>query len=154
MAKNLYGMISASYSISQCAGAGGAWINRVHDNRVIFCIDGGYRPTSEWEFSARWIYSGGVPYTPFDLAASNKLERGVLDASKINGERRPPYHCLNVRFDKRFNFSGCDIVCYLSVWNVYNRKNVAQYFWSQVKNVQETIYQWGILPVFGIEYEI
>ncbi len=82
-----------------------------------------------------------------------KLERGVLDASKINGERRPSYHCLNVRFDERFNFSGCDIVCYLSVWNVYNRKNVAQYFWSQVKNVQETIYQWGILPVFGIEYE-
>ena len=45
------------------------------------------------------------------------------------------------------------MVFYLSIWNVYNRKNVAQYFWNEVKNEQGTIYQWGILPVFGIEYE-
>ena len=153
MAKDFYGMISASYSSSQYLGGGAAWINRVYDNRVIFCVDGGYKPNSEWEFSARWIYAGGIPYTPFDVAASRSLDRGVLDAGKINAERLPPYHCLNVRFDKRFNFTGSDVVCYLSVWNVYDRKNVAQYFWNQVKNDQGTIYQWGILPVFGIEYE-
>lgn len=153
MARDFYGMISASYSSSQYLGSGGSWINRVYDNRIIFCVDGGYRPNDEWEFSARWIYAGGVPYTPFDIAASRSLDRGVLDGRRINAERLPPYHCLNLRFDKRFNFSGSDMVVYLSVWNVYNRKNVAQYFWNEVKNEQGTIYQWGILPVFGIEYE-
>ncbi len=60
---------------------GRSWIDRVYDNRIIFCIEGGYRPDDEWEFSLRWI------------------------------------------------------------------------FWDEVKNQQRTIYQWGILPVFGVEYE-
>ncbi len=153
MAKDFYGMISASYSSSQYLGAGGSWIDRVYDNRVIFCVDGGYKPNDQWEFSLRWIYAGGIPYTPFDIAASEKIDRGVLDGSRINAERTPPYHSLNARIDRRFNFSGSDLICYLSVWNAYNRKNVAQYFWNEVKNRQGTIYQWGILPVFGLEYE-
>ncbi|MGB6066282.1 MAG: TonB-dependent receptor, partial [Desulfomonilaceae bacterium] len=153
MAKDFYGMVSASYSSSQYMGSGGAWIDRVYDNRIIFCVDGGYKPNNEWEFNIRWIYAGGVPYTPFDVAASRNLDRGVLDGNRVNADRYPAYHSLNVRFDKRFNFSGSDLVFYLSAWNVYNRKNVAQYFWNEVKNEQGTIYQWGILPVFGVEYE-
>lgn len=153
MARDLYGMVSASYSKSRYMGGNGSWIDRVYDNRFIFCVEGGYKPDDEWEFSMRWVFAGGVPYTPFDIAASSRLDRGVLDASRINALRYPDYHSLNVRFDKRFNFSGSDLVAYLSVWNVYNRKNVAQYFWNQVKNEQGTLYQWGILPVFGLEYE-
>lgn len=153
LAKDFYGMIGASYSTSQYMGSNGSWIDRVYDNRFIFCIEGGYKPDDEWEFSMRWIYAGGTPYTPFDAAASRNLDRGVLNASRINAERYPAYHSLNVRFDKRFNFSGSDLVFYLSVWNAYNRKNVAQYFWNEVENKQGTIYQWGILPVFGLEYE-
>jgi len=41
----------------------------------------------------------------------------------------------------------------LSVWNAYNRKNVASYFWNQNKNEQGVIYQWNMLPIFGLEYE-
>ncbi len=153
MAKDFYGMVSASYSKSGYEANDGVWYDRVYDNRIIFCIEGGYKPGDDWEFSIRWIYAGGPPYTPFDIAASQRLDRGVLDATRINSDRYPAYHSLNVRLDKRFNFSGSDLVFYLSAWNVYNRKNVAQYFWNEVRNEQGTIYQWGILPVFGIEYE-
>lgn len=153
MAKDFYGMLSASYSSSQYMGANGSWVDRVYDNRLIFCVEGGYKPDDNWEFSMRWIYAGGVPYTPFDRAASRSLDRGVLDGSRVNAERYPPYSSLNVRFDRRFNFSGSDMVLYISVWNAYDRKNVAQYFWNEIRNEQGTLYQWGILPVFGLEYE-
>jgi hypothetical protein len=45
------------------------------------------------------------------------------------------------------------MICYLNIWNIYNRENIAGYHWSSVENRQETYNQWGILPVIGIEYE-
>ncbi|MEJ2637660.1 MAG: hypothetical protein P8184_20525, partial [Calditrichia bacterium] len=106
-----------------------------------------------WEFSMRWIYAGGVPYTPFDQMQSWELNRAVLDESRVTMDRYPDYHSLNVRFDKRFLFDSSNLVFYFSVWNAYRRKNVAAYFWNQKENKQDTIYQWTMLPVFGLEYE-
>jgi hypothetical protein len=63
------------------------------------------------------------------------------------------YHSLNIRCDRRFHFTGSNLIVYLSAWNVYGRKNVAAYFWKQLSNEQGTLYQWGFLPVFGLEYE-
>jgi hypothetical protein len=39
------------------------------------------------------------------------------------------------------------------VWNAYNRSNVASYYWNEVQNEQATLYQWNLLPIFGLEYE-
>jgi hypothetical protein len=153
LAEEFYGLASASYSSSEYQNGGGAWTDRICDNRVTFSIEGGYKPNSEWEFSARWIYAGGRPYTPFDVARSSAERRGIFDGERVNAERYPAYHSLNVRFDKRFHFASSNLVSYLSIWNVYQRKNVATYFWDQVENVQGTIYQWGLVPVFGLEYE-
>ncbi len=128
LAQNFYGLASASYSTVRYRGDDGVWRNRVFDNRIIFSIEGGYKPNSEWEFSARWIFAGGVPYTPLDIAASQALNRDVLDQTRINAARMPDYHSLNIRADKRFHFVNSNMVTYLSIWNAYNRKNVASYF--------------------------
>ena len=154
LAENFYGLASATYFRTEYTGADDIWRNRVFDNRFIVSAEGGYKPDNEWEFSARWIYAGGTPYTPFDLAASQQLKRGVFDAGNINGSRYPVYHSMNVRFDKRFHFTSSNLVLYLSAWNVYNRKNVAAYFWNENENSQDTIYQWNLLPIFGVEYEL
>jgi outer membrane receptor protein involved in Fe transport len=153
LAKNFYGLASASYFRTRYKGLDGITRNRVFDNRIIFSLEGGYKPNSKWEFSLRWIFAGGPPYTPFDEEASRVLNRAVLDANNINAARYPDYHSLNVRFDRRFHFSGSNLIFYLSVWNAYNRKNVATYFWNQVENQQGVIRQWGALPIFGLEFE-
>ena len=153
LATDFYGLASASYFRSRYAGSDGIWRNRVFDNRFIFGIEGGYRPGGDWEFSARWIFAGGVPYTPLNIEASRSLGRDVLDLTKIDAARLPDYSSLNVRVDKRFYFSGSNLVAYVSVWNAYNRKNVAQYFWSASENRVDVIYQWGLLPIFGVEYD-
>ncbi len=153
LVKDFYGLASASFSVSQFAGAGGKWINRIYDNRFVFGIEGGYKPDNQWEFSARWIFAGGTPYTPFDLEKSEALDKAVLDADRVNSLRNPDYHSLNIRADRRFNFTGTNLIIYISIWNVYNRKNVAGYFWNETKNKPGTLYQWGILPIFGVEFE-
>ena len=112
-----------------------------------------YKPNKYWEFSTRWIYAGGSPYTPFDVEKSTESVRGVFDENQINGERKADYHSLNVRADRRFYFGHSSMILYLSIWNVYGRENISEYEWNENTNQVQKSTQWGMLPVFGIEYE-
>ena len=153
LAEDFYGLISGSYSRVRYEDYDGVWRDRVFDNRYNFSVGGGYKPNNVWEFSMRWIYAGGPPYTPFDTVASQAINRGVLDQNSINAERYPDYHSLNVRLDRRFHFSHSNLILYLSVWNTYNQKNISSYYWDETENKLDTSYQWGLIPVFGLEYE-
>ncbi|MBN2355353.1 TonB-dependent receptor [candidate division KSB1 bacterium] len=153
LARRFYGLASAGIFRARYRDLQGTWRDRVFDNRYLFSIEGGYKPNANWEFSGRWIYAGGAPYTPFDLDKSAQAHREVLDQNRVNGARYPAYHSLNIRFDRRFHFYRSNLIFYLSVWNVYGRKNIATYFWNDPEQKQDVIYQWGTLPIFGLEYE-
>ena len=157
LAKSIYGLASATYFRSRCKSYDGVWRNRSYDNRLIVSIEGGYKPTPGLEMSLRWIYAGGVPYTPIDQLLSETNGYAVLDANRINTERYSDYHSMNVRLDKRFFFNKTNLIIYASVWNAYNQKNIAEYFWNadgdNGNGSMEEVYQWGLLPIIGIEYE-
>jgi hypothetical protein len=153
LAESVYGMASASYFRSQYEDYSGNHKDRIYDNRLTFNIEGGYKPNKKWEYSMRWIYAGGAPYTPLDEAASREANRGVYDSNMINSLRLPAYHSLNLRVDRRFFFDRSNIVLYLSVWNIYGRENVAGYTWNEITNKKETMTQWSTLPILGVEYE-
>ncbi|MBN2104628.1 TonB-dependent receptor [bacterium] len=153
LAKDFYGMISGAFFKTCYRDLQGQWRDRIFDNRMVFGVEGGYKPNNTWEFSLRWIYAGGIPYTPYNEVKSADLVRGVYDDSRINESRNPDYHSLNVRFDRRFHFSKSNLVFYLSVWNAYGRKNVSAHYWNEQKNRESISYQWGLLPIFGLEYE-
>lgn len=153
LAKNFYGMISGSYFRTRYRDFNSDWHDRVFDNKYVVNIEGGYKPNDEWEFSLRWIYAGGRPYTPFNQSASESAGTRIIDASNINNSRYPAYHSMNMRIDKRFHFTSTNLVIYLSVWNVYNRENTATIFWDEINNREKTINQWSLLPIFGIEFE-
>jgi len=149
----LYGMISGSFSVSEYRNPGEEWRRRIFDNRWTGTVEGGYRVDQSWEFSCRWLLAGGRPYTPLDIEESAAQNRTILDDSRINGERYPTYSSLNIRADRRFNFQQTSLVCYLSVWNLLNRKNVTATYWNRIENKEDSIYQWGRMPIFGLEYE-
>lgn len=153
LARNFYGLVSGAYFETRYQGGDGIWRNRVFDNRFLFSLEGGYKPNFRWEFSARWIFAGGRPCTPFDESASRALNRAVLDESQINAARYPAYHSMNLRCDRRFHFANSNLILYFSVWNAYNHRNVAAYFWNQAENKPDAIYQWSLLPIFGFEFE-
>ncbi len=153
LAEKFYGLASASYFRSRYRGYDGLWRNRTFDSRFLASIEGGYKPNNRWEYSLHWMVSGGRPFTPFDVQASQQANAAVLDVQRVNSQRYPDFNWLNVRVDRRFNFARSSLVVYLSVYNVLNRKNVSTYFWNTVLNQPDTIYQWGALPIFGVEYE-
>ena len=153
LARKLYGLLSGAYFRSRYRDHDGQWRRRVFDNRYLFTVEGGYKPSHKQEFSLRWIYAGGAPYTPFDVAASEALGQGVFDAGRVNAARLPAYHSLNLRYDRRFHFKRSTLIAYLSLWNAYGRRNVATYTWNEIDNAPRAVEQWSTLPIFGLEFE-
>jgi hypothetical protein len=153
LAEDFYGLVSGSVSNSGYEDYFGNRHDRIYDNRFNFNVEGGYIPGNDWEFKVRWTYAGGAPYTPFDYEASKTAGVGIWDLGRTNSERLPDYHSMNIRIDKKFYFNTSSLLVYLSVWNVYNRKNVAFYYWNEVTNEIDSQTQWSTLPVLGIEYE-
>lgn len=151
--EKIYGMVSGSFFRSQYRGSDGKWRGRIFDNKYIFSLQGGYKPNRKWEFSIRWIIAGGMPYTPFDEERSRAVNSGIYDETRVNALRLPSYHSLNLRFDRRFHFSGSNLMLYVSVWNAYNRKNTANYYWNEIENKPDFSYQFSLLPILGIEFE-
>jgi len=149
----LYGLIGASWFRSQYRDLKEIWRDRSFDNRILVSVEGGYKPNKKWEFSLRWLFAGGAPYTPLDLNLSGLWNASVHDYSRVNESRYPDYHSLNVRVDRRFNFASSNMIVYVSVWNIYNRKNVALYYWDDGKKEPDVLHQWSILPIFGLKFE-
>lgn len=154
MASDFYGIMGISYFRSRYKDYNDKARDRQFDNKFLFNVIGGYKPNNTWEASIRWNYAGGQPYTPFDMDKSREFTKGIYDLSKVNAERMPVYHSLNFRIDRRFHMRESSVVAYLSVWNLYNRKNIALYLWDEDKNDVKTFYQWSFLPIIGIEYEL
>jgi hypothetical protein len=152
LTETFYGSAGGSWFRSRYRDLEGQWRNRAWDNRWVATLVGGYRPSHAWEISGRWSAAGGVPYTPFDITASTTLNSGVIDTNSINASRHPAYHSLNLRVDHRTVLRGSSITTFLSVWNVYNRENVSQFYWNEVEVRPDTINQWGIFPVIGLEW--
>ncbi|MFQ5499813.1 MAG: TonB-dependent receptor domain-containing protein, partial [Candidatus Zixiibacteriota bacterium] len=119
-----YVLVSGSVSKSTYRNSDGVWRDRIGDNRFVFNVQGGYKPNDWWEFSLRWIYAGGSPYTPINIKRSRSMRGTWIDTQRINESRFPAYHSLNLRIDRRFYFGSSNLTTYFSVLNAYNRENV------------------------------
>ncbi|MES2766545.1 MAG: TonB-dependent receptor [Bacteroidota bacterium] len=148
----LYGLISLSINQTSFTSIEGKSRPSPFDSRVIFNIASGYRFSPEWEFSAKFRLATGVPTTPFITSGTRA---GSLDFSQYNeGERLPIFHALDARLDKRWNFTNVQLVTYIDVQNVYNRKNFSAPRWNQrTQRVEQQTGGLGILPSIGVNVE-
>lgn len=149
----VYGLLAGSYSRTRYRGLDGIWRDRLFDNKINFSAEGGYKPNNKWEFSLRWVAAGGRPQTPLDLDRSRAQNVSVRDALRVNEDRIPAYHSLNLRVDRRYNFNKSSLIVFFSIWNAYNRKNVSMYYWNEIERQEDVLYQWSTLPVLGLEFE-
>lgn len=79
-----------------------------------------------WSAGLKWRFDGGLPYTPYDLETSARVEAWdalggpYFDFSRLNQNRFNPYHQLDVRVDKRFFFARWSLMLYVDIQNAYN----------------------------------
>ncbi|MFO8001087.1 MAG: TonB-dependent receptor [Marinilabilia sp.] len=109
-------------------------------------VDGDYIPSSwdsghlltftfnrslknNWDVGMKWRFAGGLPYTPYDLEKSERVQawnargREYIDYSRFNEERLEPFHQLDLRVDKSWMFRKFSLGLYMDIQNVYNKEN-------------------------------
>ena len=114
-----------------------------------------YNPTSTWEIGAKWQYRTGNPYTPVLGATLQTDPRNgesiyVPDYAATNSARLPAYHRLDAKISKAFRFDDWQMRVFLELLNVYNRKNLLDFSYSDDYTEREDIYQFPIIPYLGI----
>lgn len=79
-----------------------------------------------WRVGGRWRFVGGLPFTPYNLdrsslvAAWNLTGSPYIDYSKLNSERFPAFHQLDLRIDKSYYLNKITAKFYLDIQNLYN----------------------------------
>lgn len=116
--------------------------------------------SDDMEFSVRFRYSSGRPYTLREFTPNiQRREGGItwskgtwLESSTVNGERYPAYHRLDLQWLSRWHNEGYNIVMVVALQNIYNRANVAGYQYLS-DGTRNTIYQFSFFPVVGASVE-
>ena len=87
----------------------------------------------QWKFAASWLYGSGKPYTApisqYFIELLDGSELSYVHVGEKNSFRLPPYHRLDVSVSRTFpsETGGMDFVLGLSVFNLYNRRNISYY---------------------------
>ena len=116
------------------------------------------------EANIRWNLGSGLPFTPTagnyqaetfsnglttDYVTNNPSTISTI-LGGFNSQRLPSYHRLDVTVKKQFNFKNKDVLeLVASVTNAYNRNNI---FYIN-RTTSKKIYQFPILPSFGLSYK-
>lgn len=131
--------------------------DRRHNVNVIVSYQAGDR--KQWEFSTRWNFGSGFPFTqvqgyyeyiPFTGGVNTDYttENGQLGIiyGDLNKGQLPTYHRLDADIKRRFFFSEkTELEVNLGVSNIYNRDNV--FYVDRITN--EVVSQLPIMPNFG-----
>ncbi len=102
------------------------------DSRHIISMTGGKKFNKNWEVGLNWRFQSSLPYTPYDIERSSLTSVwdvtgiGLPDYDRLNSERNPSTHSLDVRVDKKWFFKKWSFNIYLDLENVYNNQAISQ----------------------------
>lgn len=111
------------------------------------------QPLGSYRYLSQRIVPGsGLQWDPEAEGAGGQGGYGVV-LSQRNGVRYPARHRLDVSLRWRVDKSWGRLTPYLSILNVYNRKNVLFYFFEYEKDppVRTGISMFPFLPTLGLE---
>jgi hypothetical protein len=126
--KGFYAVLAYTWVRSEFLDKNDNYVPTSWDSRHIVSLTGGKRFKNGWEFGMRWLFSGGAPYTPYDLATSSLITNwningvGLLDFNQLNTQRESSFHQLNIRVDKKLYLKQFNMNFYFDVQNVYGYK--------------------------------
>lgn len=149
----LYGIINYSYIKTGFTALAGGEKPGAYDPGHQFTLIAGYQFDNGWLAGLKFKYTGGRPYTPIDYEASAKVNRAVFATDDFNSARYPYYMRVDLRVDKKFDFSNSTLIGYIELQNLFDRENIHAYYWNKNAKKPGTIYQWAFFPVGGISLQ-
>jgi len=127
--------------------------DRTHILNIIF----GYKISRQWQVGAKWRYMTSAPFTPIvndngGFTASNgRTIFYPVYSDLTNSGRLKPYHRLDIRIDRFFNYEWGYGNVFVELLNVYLRDNPVGQNWADNRPISrtnpETQYDFGTLVV-------
>ncbi len=121
-----YGLVAYTFVRSEFQGRNGKYAPSSWDNRHLVSLTGGKKFAKNWEIGVRWLFTGGSPYTPFNVTETVRRQNwdvrpyGLPDYNQLNTQRISAFHQLDIRIDKKYFFKKWSLDIYLDVQNAYN----------------------------------
>jgi len=140
LSTSVYGILAYTLVRSEFSDINNNLKPSAWDNVHILNITVGKKFMKSWEAGIKFRLLGGAPYTPYDMQLSslkavwNVNQQGVLDWTKLNSERYPLIHALDIRVDKKWYFKKWSLNAYLDIQNVYNFKAEVQPYLDVVRD--------------------
>jgi outer membrane receptor for ferrienterochelin and colicin len=126
LTKRFFGVLSYTFFKSEYTNANQQFAASSWDNQHLLSITWGYKFKRNWELGLKFRYQGGVPFTPFDEAASREnyltLGQGTLNYNLVNTQRLNSFNASDIRIDKKWNYKKVTLDLYLDVTNWYAAK--------------------------------
>jgi hypothetical protein len=141
-----YGLVSISFNESKFKALDGVERSSAFDQRWILNFGGGYILNELWEFGGKFRFVTGRPYTPYN-------SDGKQNIADYNSKRIGSNHSLDLRIDRRWNFERWNLITYIDVQNVYNRKPIDIPRYDAQKKMLKENAAIGILPSIGVSAE-
>jgi hypothetical protein len=109
-----------------------------------------------WNLTASWSYSSGRSFTSEDYINITTDFKVNITQGKKNTLRLPPSHHLDFSISKDFNLKYFHINSGLSIYNVYNRKNIShkRYNPFSSRKIISNVMMLGITPTIFFEMNI
>lgn len=107
-----------------------------------------------WQFGGRFQLTTGTPYTPVVGAVFNSdINNYSAEFGRINSQRNPAQHQMDIRVDRAFQFQSWKLSGYLDVANVYMNAPTLGYEYNQNYTERTETKGIPILPSIGLRGE-
>lgn len=142
LVKNLFYVLSYTYVRSLYSGKDGKLVASSWDSQHLLSGTLGYKFGKNWQVGLKYRYSGGLPYTPFDLVASQQnfvlLNSGVLDYSQLNTVRLKAFSQLDFRLDKKVNYKKVSLDWFIDFQNILMTEQQGTPYYTFKRNADNT----------------
>ena len=133
LVNNLFYIVSYTYVRSLFSGLDEKLLASAWDNQHIVSSTLGYNFKKNWKLGLKYRFTGGVPYTPFNLVASQQvygtLGNGILDYANVNSVRLRNNSQLDLRVDKIVNLKKVSFDFYVDIQNILlNKQESVPYY--------------------------
>jgi len=93
------------------------------DNRHLLTFTGGYKLNNNWELGVRNRFLGKAPFIPVNIEATEDSYPTIInDYDRLGNERLRAYNSLDVRIDKKWNYTNWSLNLFVEVTNLLGSK--------------------------------
>jgi hypothetical protein len=104
-----------------------------------------------WQLGGRFQLYSGLPYSqPMGAVFDSDRNVYIPIYSKVNSERAPMHHQLDLRVDYAWKWGPTDLAVFADVQNVYLNDSVAAYFYSYDYTQRQAFKSLPIIPSLGL----